>query len=152
MANGGVDRPDRGRAPARRRSLSADHGRSLVRPAAGLGAHKNGDNWRVTGGDASATALIAGPKPGVDLLLGDLPNLKRLPSLASLALRLAFVAEGKCDAAFAKANAHDWDIAAADIILTEAGGRLTTLDGAEIAYNRPDPVHQHPGRKRRGPP
>jgi len=113
----------------------------LYKAGRGLGAHKNGDRLRVTGGDASSTAMIAGPKPAVDLLLGDLPNLKRIPSLASLALRLAFVAEGKCDAAFAKANAHDWDIAAADIILTEAGGRLTTLDGAEIAYNRPDPVH-----------
>ena len=113
----------------------------LYKAGRGLGAHKNGVRLRVTPGDTASTAVIAGPKPAVDLLLHDLPDLKRISSLASLALRLAYVAEGKCDAALAKANAHDWDIAAADIILSEAGGRLTTLDGAEIAYNRLEPVH-----------
>jgi myo-inositol-1(or 4)-monophosphatase len=37
------------------------------------------------------------------------------------------IAAGKLDATFVKPNAHDWDIAAADLILTEAGGAL--LDG-----------------------
>ena len=32
---------------------------------------------------------------------------------------------------------RDWDLAAADIILTEAGGRLTDTEGATLIYNRP---------------
>ena len=32
---------------------------------------------------------------------------------------------------------RDWDLAAADIILTEAGGRLTDAGGAALIYNRP---------------
>lgn len=114
----------------------------LFAAARGIGATRNGERLAVTSGPAEATATIAGPKPVVDLLQGDLPQIRRLPSLASLALRLAAVAEGKCDAALAKPNACDWDIAAVDIILSEAGGRLTTLDGADIAYNQPVPRHR----------
>ena len=30
---------------------------------------------------------------------------------------------------------------AADLILQEAGGRLTDLDGDALTYNRPEPIH-----------
>src|SRR3712207_7821790 len=43
----------------------------------------------------------------------------------SLALRLARVADGTIDVGLVSAHAQDWDIAAADLILQEAGGRLT---------------------------
>ena len=59
----------------------------------------------------------------------------------SLALRFAKVASGALDAGFASENSHDWDIAAADLILHEAGGRLASLDGCAIVYNRPDTRH-----------
>ncbi|HEX3496086.1 MAG TPA: 3'(2'),5'-bisphosphate nucleotidase CysQ [Methylocella sp.] len=59
----------------------------------------------------------------------------------SLALRIANVASGVLDAGFATENAHDWDIAAADLILHEAGGRLASLDGCAIVYNRGDTRH-----------
>ena len=45
------------------------------------------------------------------------------------------------DVAFASANSHDWDLAAADLLVHEAGGVLTTLEGQTLRYNRPDPVH-----------
>ncbi len=59
----------------------------------------------------------------------------------SLALRIAHVANGTADAAFAFARSHDWDLAAADLILQEAGGRLTDIDGATLTYNRAVPRH-----------
>jgi myo-inositol-1(or 4)-monophosphatase len=34
-------------------------------------------------------------------------------------------------------NSRDWDIAAADIILREAGAYLSELDEAPLVYNRP---------------
>jgi myo-inositol-1(or 4)-monophosphatase len=58
-----------------------------------------------------------------------------------LALRIARVAEGVIDVALAKSHAHDWDLAAADLLVHEAGGALTSLTGAALTYNRPDPVH-----------
>lgn len=36
---------------------------------------------------------------------------------------------------------NDWDIAAADLILEEAGGRLAGLDGVELVYNREETRH-----------
>lgn len=63
------------------------------------------------------------------------------PRVPSLAMRIANVARGALDAGFASENARDWDIAAADLVLQEAGGRLTTLDGCAIAYNRVDTRH-----------
>jgi myo-inositol-1(or 4)-monophosphatase len=63
------------------------------------------------------------------------------PKIPSLALRIANVASGVLDAGFASENARDWDIAAADLILHEAGGRLASLDGCAIVYNRGDTRH-----------
>ena len=47
-----------------------------------------------------------------------------MPYIPSLAYRIAMVADGTLDATFVKPNAHDWDLAAADLILREAGGAL----------------------------
>jgi len=58
-----------------------------------------------------------------------------------LALRLARVAEGTIDAAIAGGNSHDWDLAAADLLVHEAGGALTSFAGDAVTYNRPVPRH-----------
>lgn len=63
------------------------------------------------------------------------------PKIASLALRVAKVASGAYDAGLTTSNSHDWDIAASDLVLEEAGGFLAGLDGAPVTYNRPDPIH-----------
>lgn len=59
----------------------------------------------------------------------------------SLALRIAHVANGTADAAYAFARAHDWDLAAADLLVEEAGGRLTDVQGETLVYNRAIPRH-----------
>jgi myo-inositol-1(or 4)-monophosphatase len=56
-------------------------------------------------------------------------------------MRLLRVAEGRFDAALARENSCDWDIAAADLILHEAGGVLTDLQGRAPSYNRATPKH-----------
>lgn len=63
------------------------------------------------------------------------------PRVPSLAVRLISVACGRFDAGIAGENSHDWDIAAADLILHEAGGRLTDLDGRAPVYNRKQTRH-----------
>jgi len=39
-------------------------------------------------------------------------------------------------------NSHDWDLAAADLLVHEAGGLLTSLVGEPIIYNRFGLVHR----------
>jgi myo-inositol-1(or 4)-monophosphatase len=63
------------------------------------------------------------------------------PKIHSLALRMTRVAEGRIDAAFASINAYDWDLAAADLLVHEAGGAMTNLAGEALVYNLHDPVH-----------
>jgi myo-inositol-1(or 4)-monophosphatase len=64
--------------------------------------------------------------------------MARVPSLA---LRLARVAAGALDATFTAPGSHDWDLAAADLLVHEAGGALTTLTGDRLIYNQANPVH-----------
>jgi myo-inositol-1(or 4)-monophosphatase len=56
-------------------------------------------------------------------------------------LRLTRVAQGWIDAAFASVNGHDWDLAAADLLVHEAGGKVTTISGMPLTYNLPRPIH-----------
>jgi myo-inositol-1(or 4)-monophosphatase len=51
------------------------------------------------------------------------------------------VAEGSIDVALVSVNAQDWDVAAADLMLHEAGAVLTGLDGSTPVYNRAVPTH-----------
>lgn len=67
--------------------------------------------------------------------------ITRIRHVPSLAYRLAMVADGRIDGTLVKRNSHDWDLAAADLILECAGGRLTDLAGEALAYNRPDVSH-----------
>ena len=48
------------------------------------------------------------------------------------------VSVGKLDGAFARPGASEWDVAAADLILNEAGAKLTDRNGAAIRYNQPN--------------
>jgi len=84
---------------------------------------------------------IAGPQKFLERLGSILPPFTKVPRGHSLALRLVRVAQGLCDAAFAGGNSHDWDLAAADLLVHEAGGALTPLAGGTVAYNRPVPRH-----------
>jgi len=56
---------------------------------------------------------------------------------SSIAYRLALVASSAFDAMMALSAKRDWDLAAADIIVTEAGGLASTHDGKLMRYNGP---------------
>lgn len=86
-------------------------------------------------------ARIAGPAKALAALEARHPGMLREPRVPSLAYRLALVGAGRIDAAIASTNAWDWDIAAADLIVQEAGGRLTDLAGHTPGYNGPVPRH-----------
>ncbi len=108
----------------------------------GAGARLNDKAIRVSALAAiRAGAKITAPKFLAERLRQAGLDFDLQPRIPSLALRIVNVASGVLDAGFASQNARDWDIAAADLILGEAGGRLATLDGSEIVYNRPDTYH-----------
>jgi myo-inositol-1(or 4)-monophosphatase len=57
----------------------------------------------------------------------------------SLALRLSLVGSGQFDATISAVLKHDWDLAAGDLIVHEAGGQVTDHLGRTFIYNRPNP-------------
>jgi myo-inositol-1(or 4)-monophosphatase len=105
------------------------------------GASCNGMAIAATKGTQLDGARIAGPRGLLERLTAVAPPFTAMPRLRSLALRLAQVAHGACDVAFAGGNSHDWDLAAADLLVHEAGGSLTSVTGATVTYNRPVPRH-----------
>ena len=62
--------------------------------------------------------------------------------LSSLAYKLALVAAGRFDGLVSLRASHDWDLAAAHLLIAEAGGRLSAADGAALVLNRPIPRHE----------
>ena len=101
-----------------------------------------GAGLTIEGEASSATSenikpLITGSKKIIELLndanRGDFNVLEFIPSLA---YRLALVASGELDGAFARGGASEWDVAAADLILQEAGCQLTTPSGDPLLYNQ----------------
>jgi myo-inositol-1(or 4)-monophosphatase len=107
----------------------------------GAGATRNGVAMAATKGTSLAQARIAGPKKLLERLQSVSPPFTVMPRTHSLALRLARVAEGTFEAAFAGGNSHDWDLAAADLLVHEAGGALTPFGGGIVTYNCPVPRH-----------
>jgi myo-inositol-1(or 4)-monophosphatase len=61
---------------------------------------------------------------------------------ASIAYRMALVANGTYDAMMALSSKYEWDSAAGALIVTEAGGLATTHARTALAYNQPAPTHR----------
>jgi myo-inositol-1(or 4)-monophosphatase len=104
--------------------------------ALGCGARRDGAPVRAAARSALDGARIGGPKPMIGALAKAAgAEFAVAPRIPSLALRLAHVASGALDIGLASANSHDWDIAAADAILGEAGALLTDTHGQTLRYN-----------------
>jgi myo-inositol-1(or 4)-monophosphatase len=80
--------------------------------------------------------VAAGPKPILQAMATTLGvSVEITPRVPALAYRLSLAARGSVDFAIAAENSHDWDIAAADILLEEAGARLIDASGERLRYN-----------------
>ena len=105
--------------------------------ARGAGAALNGERIAMAPLPRAEPFRAAGPRPvlqAMALSLGVAIDI--VPRVPSLAYRLSLAAGGAVALASAAENSHDWDIAAADLILEEAGGRLTDASGERLLYNR----------------
>lgn len=108
------------------------------------------------GGGATCNGDMISPANGCDLSQGEFAipartaeaiqqslqaKMNRARHIHSLAYRIALVADGGLAGTIARPSAQDWDVAAADLILREAGGSFTDLDGALPLYNRASTKH-----------
>ncbi len=107
---------------------------------AGGGATCNGSPISASTKTSLAGAQIAGPANFASEVSGSLP-FRIVPKIPSLACRLVHVAAGFLDGCVGGADSHDWDIAAADLIMTEAGALLTDRHGSAPLYNQRKPTH-----------
>lgn len=118
-------------APARGETIAAARGQGAT--------YNDGPLPRRTARDGALR--ISGPNRLVDTLAEHWPALEDGETLRALAYRLASVALGTHDIAVATPGAHDWDIAAAEVILAETGCSLISLTGRTPVYNAANPVH-----------
>ncbi len=111
--------------------------------ARGAGATMNGAAIRVTG-----RAELEGCRMLVaqDVILHPAWPRKwpamELGKRASIAYRMALVANGTYDGMMALSSKHEWDSASGALIVAEAGGLATLHTGAPLPYNQPTPNHR----------
>jgi myo-inositol-1(or 4)-monophosphatase len=114
----------------------------MFQAVAGGGAIRNGIPIRVSARSEIAGANLAGSRRLVrEILEMSAISLEYRGFIASLAYRFALVAAGDLDVAVARRGAYDWDLAAADLLVSEAGGWLVDLDGKRPRYNAADRLH-----------
>jgi len=58
----------------------------------------------------------------------------------SVAYKLAELSVGNGDATFTLTPKNEWDICAGSILVEEAGGKVTGLDGEPLVFNQPSPL------------
>ena len=108
---------------------------------AGGGTTRNGTPIAASPASSLSAARITGPRSTIDALLEAGLRFEVVPRIHSLALRFARVATGEVDVALASERSRDWDLAAADLLVHEARGVLSTDAGTKLVYDRPDMEH-----------
>lgn len=109
--------------------------------ARGLGAWLNGEpiSPRPTANVADAYVHVtvdfkdAGVQIGLEDMLAVAPRVLRTRNLGSAALSLAYVACGRLDAVLHR-FAYVWDYGAGACLVREAGGHISSMDGAPYTF------------------
>ncbi len=109
----------------------------LYAARAGGGARRNGQIIHVGARETLPECAMLGDR--TQLTCAPWPDM-HVQNRNSVAYRIVLVADGSADASVSLTAKRDWDLAAADIILTEAGGFLTDARGNRLTYNRPSTI------------
>ena len=110
--------------------------------AARVGQGATCNHKRIETGGEKERPRMAGPRSWLKKMPdGYEGRVHRVPYIPSLAYRIALCADGGLDGTYVRPSAHDWDLAAADLILVEAGGALLTETGEPPRYGGDDPRH-----------
>jgi len=114
------------------------------RAAKGHGAFCNDEKLNVSRVEAVDQALIAASLPArvernskeVDRFCDVMVRCQAIRRLGSAALNLCYVAAGQLDAYWAT-SVKKWDVAAGLLIVSEAGGTISNLQGEALDLERP---------------
>jgi len=101
----------------------------------GGGARCNGETITVSERAVMDGATVLSRKPDLKPEHWLAPHGMTHNFRPSLAYRLCLVAEGRFDAMLTLRPAWEWDVAAGDLIVREAGGVVTTTAGDQTRYN-----------------
>ena len=115
--------------------------------ALGDGAKLNGASTHVTDHATIEGCRMIGPKMMFEHPAWSNPPNTPWPPMTieqrnSIEYRLSLVGAGQFDATVALSPKHDWDVAAGDLIVTEAGGRVTDHLGSVLHYNGAKPIQR----------
>ncbi|MFY9239672.1 MAG: 3'(2'),5'-bisphosphate nucleotidase CysQ [Roseovarius sp.] len=104
----------------------------------GCGATLNGAPLTVTAQGQMDGASVIGAKANyvAEHWRGAVPNFRR-EYRPSLAYRLSLVAEGRFDVMLTLRATWEWDVAAGDVILREAGALTSDRRGLGLSFNNP---------------
>ncbi|MRU16181.1 3'(2'),5'-bisphosphate nucleotidase CysQ [Roseovarius sp. A21] len=114
----------------------------LYAAAAGQGATLNDAPITVSTRSRLSGAHVIAAKPNLDpgnWKAGRVPDVARAHR-PSLAYRLSLVAEGRFDAMLTLRRSWEWDIAAGDLILREAGAVTSDRKGNPLCFNNAEPL------------
>lgn len=111
----------------------------------GQGAFLNGEPINVSDADALYDAMCVaslpvgakGDEPQVAQFLRVLPHSRSVQRTGSAALNLCYVACGRIDA-YWSGTLKPWDQAAGAVIVAEAGGQVSKMDGSSFDVGQPD--------------
>ncbi|WP_425468377.1 inositol monophosphatase family protein [Phaeobacter marinintestinus] len=113
----------------------------LYSAALGQGAFLNGNPITVRPKDDLISSEILAARPNLAAYhwtSGEAPEFGRAYR-PSLAYRMALVAQGRYDGMLTLRPSWEWDIAAGDLILNEAGAVCTDRTGSTLIFNNPHP-------------
>jgi len=111
----------------------------LFAGAVGLGMTLNGVAARVSDAADIASARMSVSRKELAALNG-LLLCGELVQISSMAYKLARVAAGMEDAVLSKKRRKEWGTCAGTALVLAGGGRASLLDGAEIRFNRTEPL------------
>ena len=102
----------------------------------GKGAYLNGNVLTSTTKRSSRKLIDNYPTPkGIAKEIYDNFDCDEYIESGSLGLKLVRVADGNADLFVKNVIVRDWDLAPADLILSEVGARLTDINGDELVYS-----------------
>lgn len=114
----------------------------LYHAVEGGGAFLNGAPVRVSTTDEAAEARTIFASRW-EMGRGELDHFVapwRVLPMGSTAYKMVKVADGTADVFISAGPKAEWDVAAAAVIVAEAGGRVTGPTGEPFRYNQPDPA------------
>ena len=108
----------------------------LVGARAGGGTHLNGARVEMTDVDSLACSMIGQPDVFARTNAAYWPDMRLIDAVPNaMAWRVSLVAAGRWDATVALNEKSDWDLAAAVLLVQEAGGVATDRHGRPFVFN-----------------